>query len=122
MLNAFGQWLRKFRIDKGLLLKDMAATLGVSSAFLSAIETGRKNIPDGIVDKICDCYDFDDSLRFSIEDAVNKSKQKLTLDFSDMTSDSKELAFAFAKSFQALDQKDREQILTILSRAGDGSV
>ena len=122
MLNAFGQWLRKFRIDRGLLLKDMADALGFSSAFLSAIETGRKNIPDGIVDKICDCYDFDNTLRSSLENAVEKSKQKLTLDFSGMTTDSRELAFAFAKSFQALDQKDREQILTILSKAGDGSV
>ena len=122
MLNAFGQWLRKFRIDRGLLLKDMADALGFSSAFLSAIEAGRKKIPDGIVDKICDFYDFDSTLRSSLEEAAKKSKQKLTLDLSEATTDSKELALAFAKSFQSLDQKDREKILTILSRAGDDSV
>ena len=46
MLTPFGQIVRKKRIDKFLTLKEMADALGVSSAFLSAVEMGRKAIPD----------------------------------------------------------------------------
>ncbi len=34
MLSELGKFLRKFRIDNGLLLKDMADTLSISPAYL----------------------------------------------------------------------------------------
>ena len=42
MLTSIGRFLRKLRIDHGEILKDMADALGVSSAFLSAVENGKK--------------------------------------------------------------------------------
>ena len=38
MVNNFGKFCRKLRIDKGELLYDMATKLEVSSAFLSKVE------------------------------------------------------------------------------------
>ena len=122
MLNAFGQWLRKFRIDKGLLLKDMANTLGISSAFLSAMETGRKSIPNGFADKICESYQLDNTLRGALTDAIEKSKRKVQLDLSDTTVEAQGLALAFAKRFSSLSKTDREEILKILEKAGDVNV
>ena len=52
MLTAFGKALRKIRIDRNLLLKDMADGLGCSSPFLSAIESGTKKIPDDMIERI----------------------------------------------------------------------
>ncbi len=46
MLTEFGKAIRKIRLDKGEILKDMAKRLGISSAFLSAVENGRKNVPE----------------------------------------------------------------------------
>ena len=119
MLNAFGRWLRKFRIDNSLLLRDMAQKLEISSAFLSALETGRKNIPDGIVAKISDSYNLDAEARKSLTESVAQSKHNLKLDLEDATMESRNLAFAFAKRFHSLPAKDREQILNILSKGGD---
>lgn len=45
MLTGIGKFLRKLRIDNEEILKDMADALGVSSAFLSAVENGRKKMP-----------------------------------------------------------------------------
>ena len=42
MANNFGKFCRKLRIDRGEILADMAKKLGVSSAFLSKVETGGK--------------------------------------------------------------------------------
>lgn len=119
MLNAFGKWLRKFRIDNGLLLRDMAGTLDVSSAFLSSIETGRKSIPDGIVGKICDRYRLDDEARISLNEAVKGSVSKVSLDLSEVNTEDRCLACAFAKRFPDLSPEDKVEILKILSKAGD---
>jgi transcriptional regulator with XRE-family HTH domain len=44
-MTPFGEKVRQLRRERGLLLKDMAAHLGVSSAFLSALERGERGKP-----------------------------------------------------------------------------
>lgn len=51
-LTDFGKTVRKARLDAEETLSTMADNLGVSPAFLSAMETGRKNIPEEWVIKI----------------------------------------------------------------------
>ena len=46
MLDKFGTLVRDIRITRSLLLYDMAKTLDISPAELSAIECGRKPVPD----------------------------------------------------------------------------
>ena len=46
MITNFGKFLRKLRIDNNEFLKDMAARLGVTVAYLSAIEHGKRDVPD----------------------------------------------------------------------------
>ncbi|MEM5316097.1 helix-turn-helix transcriptional regulator [Paraburkholderia sp. JHI869] len=50
-LTPFGKAVRKARLDAEVTLSDMAIALGVTSAFLSAMETGRKKIPSDLVAK-----------------------------------------------------------------------
>ena len=45
MITSLGTFLRRLRLAKGEILKDMAESLGVSSAFLSAVENGKKKMP-----------------------------------------------------------------------------
>ena len=42
MATTLGVFLRKLRLANDEILKDMAKNLGVSSAFLSAVENGKK--------------------------------------------------------------------------------
>jgi transcriptional regulator with XRE-family HTH domain len=51
-MTPFGKAMRKIRIDRDLLLGEVADMLGVSSSYLSQIETGKKPIPDGLADKV----------------------------------------------------------------------
>jgi transcriptional regulator with XRE-family HTH domain len=44
-VTPFGERVRQLRQERGLLLKDMAAHLGVSSAYLSALERGERGKP-----------------------------------------------------------------------------
>jgi transcriptional regulator with XRE-family HTH domain len=51
-LTEFGKAVRKARIDAEVSLSEMADTLDTTAGFLSALETGRKKIPDQWVQKI----------------------------------------------------------------------
>lgn len=44
-MTPFGERVRAMRAERGLTLKDMADALGVSSAYLSALEHGKRGRP-----------------------------------------------------------------------------
>ena len=53
-MTPFGQRIRELREQRGIMLKAMAAELGVSSAYLSALEHGHRGRPgSGLVMQIC---------------------------------------------------------------------
>ena len=58
MLTSIGKFLRKLRIDRGEILKDMAEKLDVTVSFLSAVENGRKKMPSSWNARICSLYDL----------------------------------------------------------------
>lgn len=49
MLSEFGKKARAYRFRNGWLLYDMAVVMRISTAKLSAYETGRKTAPDDVV-------------------------------------------------------------------------
>lgn len=57
-LTDFGKTVRKARLDAEETLSTMADNLGVSPAFLSAMETGRKNISEEWVNKINNFFEM----------------------------------------------------------------
>jgi transcriptional regulator with XRE-family HTH domain len=50
-MTPLGKEFRKWRIDAGMLLGDMADALGISASYLSQIEKGSKPIPPEFVGK-----------------------------------------------------------------------
>jgi transcriptional regulator with XRE-family HTH domain len=53
-MTPFGAKIRDWRNHKNLTLHEQAKTLGVSSAYLSALETGARGRPSAaLVDQIC---------------------------------------------------------------------
>ena len=45
-MTPFGEQLRTLREERGILLKEVAADLGVSATYLSALEHGRRSKPN----------------------------------------------------------------------------
>ena len=53
-MTPFGLKTRAMRAGKGVTLKEMARTLGVSPAYLSALEHGRRSRPGrALVRRVC---------------------------------------------------------------------
>jgi len=116
MLTEFGQYLRKLRIDCKELLKDMAVKLEVTSSFLSAVETGKRNIPDNWVEKISQLYSLDFFEQQTLKKVVDNSAKTITMDISNMVNKKKETAFLFARTFYDVDDAAVDEIRQLLNR------
>jgi len=94
-LTPFGVELRKLRLDKDMRLLDLAAKLDQSTAFVSAIETGRKQIPDGYVRKIAQAMELSaDEIR-RLRGAAEKTRKEVRVD--NLRGEQRELVAAFAR-------------------------
>ncbi|MCC8074234.1 MAG: helix-turn-helix domain-containing protein [Clostridiales bacterium] len=116
MLTSVGKFLRKLRIDNGEILKDMAETLGVSSAFLSAVENGKKKMPESWMEKIAEIYSFTDVQANEFYEAVIDTNNAIELNLQNATPNNKMLAISFAREFDSLDDETSKKIFEILKR------
>lgn len=120
MLSEIGKELRKLRIEHGVRLKDMADSIGMTSAFLSAIETGKKALPLIYVDKISAYFSLDESMAKRIQSLSIKSTTEVRINLENSSEDSRDLAAAFARRFQSLEHDEIEKIKTLLNGGKQG--
>jgi len=95
MLTPFGIAARKLRLDKGMRLLDLARRMGCSAAFISAIETGRKPIPDGYVARVGRAMELSQAELRDLQSAADKTRTDIRLD--KMPAEQRELVAAFAR-------------------------
>lgn len=117
MLSPFGKEVRKLRIDQSMLLRELADHLNVSVSWLSAIETGRKNIPENMVQQIVDCFQLEPDVAETMREAANQSRNdyKLRLE-SGATPEKRNLASVFTRRFDDLTEAEIRDIHEILNR------
>lgn len=72
-MTPFGKMLRQERKDKGITLATMADGLGVSSPYLSQIETGAKPIKSNIIEKTITFLDLSASEAEELRRAAARS-------------------------------------------------
>jgi len=100
-LTPFGKQARKYRIDAGTTLGDMADELDLSAAYLSAVETGRKAITDKVVAGAINYfrkYGIDAS---DLEALADRSRETVNLHHLDEVQ--KMAAAAFARKLPEMD-------------------
>lgn len=112
-LTKFGQFIRKYRISNLILLKQMADTLGVSSAFLSSVETGKKALPADLEKKLLGNYNFSPEEKMNLQLAVDETKTQEVIDMPSNSFD-RQLIGAFCRNFESLDDAQKEELFHIL--------
>lgn len=73
-MNALYKFLRKIRIDRDEIALDMANKLGVSPAYLSSVETGKRPMPVDWIETLCALYELNGEQRAEFERIVNRSE------------------------------------------------
>ena len=70
----FGKILRKLRVDRDEVTKDMAKKLNVSVSHLSAVETGKVPPPTSLADKVADLYGVSRLEATALREAADQSR------------------------------------------------
>ena len=117
MLTSLGKFLRKLRIDIGETLRDMADKLSVSSAFLSAVENGKKKMPESWFAKIESMYNLTSEQMDEFRKAELESRESIELHIQGIPAQNRDLAIAFARSFDALDAETARKIKLLLNKS-----
>lgn len=116
-MTPFGARLRELRRERGVTLAEMAKALGVSSAYLSALEHGRRGKPSRqrlhqIVGYFNIIWDDADALIALAE----RSDPKVEVDTSGLSPDHTELANLLARRIRTLSPTRIRQLIDMLNR------
>ena len=119
MVTAFGKFCRKLRIDKSQIMLDMATNLGVSPAFLSAVENGKKNVPQKWLDDLAKIYKLSIDDYQELKKAIELSVLEVKFNLQKENNNDREIIIAFAREFKTMDNARKEQIRKLLCQ-GNG--
>lgn len=112
----FGELFRILRIKHHEVLADVKSFLGVSSAFISSVECGKKPIPSDWFEKLSNHYNLSKKEQDELAYAIDVSKKALKIDISTASATQKSVAIQFQRSFDGLDEKTANEIMEILER------
>jgi transcriptional regulator with XRE-family HTH domain len=110
-LTPFGEKLRALRAERGVSQKAMASAIGVSAAYLSALEHGRRGAPTWtLIQKIIGYFNiiWDDAEE--LQRLAEMSHPRVMLDTSGLTPAATELANLLAENIGRLDEADLLQL------------
>lgn len=112
MLTEFGKVMRIIRINSGDSMRDMAAKIGMSATYLSAIETGKRNVPANMEELLFSNYKFSEKDKKKIKDAIEKSAQHVKINLTEMAEKKKKLIYSIAKD--DIDEKTLDRLCEII--------
>ena len=111
MITSFGKFCRILRIQNNELLKNMSDKLGVSSAFLSAVENGKKEIPEAWYSKIVTLYSLSDEEADKLYNAILLSIIELKINLQNLSTEDLNLAVSFARKFESLSNEKKADLI-----------
>lgn len=112
MLTKFGKQLRKIRIESDQRLKDMADKLGVTVAYLSAVENGNRKVPDAWVHVIATEYQLNEQDIIELQKAAYEDKTEIRISLEDATRP--DVALSFARKFKNMTNDELNQLQEFL--------
>ena len=123
-VTAFGKILRKLRIDYSEVLGTMAKRLGISPAYLSAIENNGRDIPEDFIAKIANEYNLNESQINELEEAKVQTSGAVAVQFENQKTEQNyvQAAVMFARDFSKLTSTQVEQLRNLLKSFEDSGV
>lgn len=110
-MTPFGRRVRELRTERKITQKQMAAEIGVSAAYLSALEKGNRGAPSWeFVHRVIGYFNiiWDDAEE--LQNLARSSHPKITVDTTNLSLEATELANLLAKRIGELSKQDLEAI------------
>jgi transcriptional regulator with XRE-family HTH domain len=117
-VTPFGLKLRELRRAKGVSQKQMAASLGVSAAYLSALEHGRRGMPNWVmVQKMIGYFNIIWDEAEELERLAGASHPRVVVDTSGLSPRATELANLLSEGISELREPEIDGLLQQLRAA-----
>jgi transcriptional regulator with XRE-family HTH domain len=112
--------MRRLRAQKGVSQKEMAAAIGVSPAYLSALEHGRRGMPAWpLLQKIIGYFNVIWDEADQLQRLALISHPRVTIDTSGLSPRATELANLLAERIGDLDEERLARLIEIVSGGRD---
>ncbi|MCK9622902.1 MAG: helix-turn-helix domain-containing protein [Methylobacter sp.] len=118
-LTPFGKAVRKYRVDRGETQLEVAEALGVSIAFWSAIETGKKNVPAELLAKVISHFELTGAEADKLQTLSWVSQRDVKINMQSLNDRSRELVVGFARKFSSLDEEKQQKLRDLLDIGED---
>jgi transcriptional regulator with XRE-family HTH domain len=114
-VTPFGRKLRQLRAAKPCQLKDLAKALKVSSAYLSALEHGRRGKPSaGLVQQVAAYFNLAWDQVDELKALAELSDPRVVIDTGGLSPEATELANALAARIDELSDVEIARLLALL--------
>ena len=114
-VTSLGKRLRKIRIDNDEITLNMAEKLGISISYLSAIEHGKRNIPNDFIQKLFDKYQLSEEMKTLIQKDVVDYSGEMKLIMNQMNEQQQELSLLYARKINKLNDKQIKKMRRFLN-------
>jgi transcriptional regulator with XRE-family HTH domain len=106
-MTPLGARIRELREQRGISLKEMAAALNISSAYLSALEHGRRGKPTGfLLHRIIAFFNVIWDEAEELQRLAEMSDPKVTIDTGGLVPEATELTNRLAADIGKLEMED----------------
>jgi transcriptional regulator with XRE-family HTH domain len=116
-MTPFGDRMRKLRAERKMTLKDMAEAVGVSPAYLSALEHGKRGRPSWhLIQRIIAHFNIIWDEAEEVVHLARISHPRIAIDTAGLSPRATELANRLAAEIGKLDQATLEDIMALIDR------
>jgi transcriptional regulator with XRE-family HTH domain len=120
-MTPFGEKMRKLRADRVITLKQMSSAIGVSSAYLSALEHGKRGRPGWhLIQRIIAYFNIIWDEAEEVTRLARISHPRITIDTSGLNPLATELANRLADDIGKLEPQTLNELLAVLSAKNQG--
>ncbi len=116
-MTPFGDRMRKLRAERNMTLKDMAGAVGVSPAYLSALEHGKRGRPSWhLIQRIIAHFNIIWDEAEEVVHLARISHPRIAIDTAGLSPRATELANRLSAEIGKLDQATLEDIMALVDR------
>lgn len=120
-MTPFGEKMRKLRAGRAITLKQMSTAIGVSSAYLSALEHGKRGRPGWhLIQRIIAYFNIIWDEAEEVTRLARISHPRITIDTSGLDPLATELANRLADDIGKLEPQTLIELLAVLSAKKQG--
>lgn len=112
----YGEFMRILRVRAHEVMGDTAKLLNVKVPFVSAVESGKRNVPEEWIPIIINHFHLSDAEQSELREAIESSKTQMKLNLITASNTQRRLAVQFQRSFENLDEDTAEAIMKLLNK------